>query len=119
MKPEIIEAATRAVHEANRAWCIAHGDYSQPAWEDMSEEMRDSSVNGIVAVIHGAGPRESHEAWMSGKLARGWTWGTHKDEVAKTHPDLLPYDELSAYSRAKDRIFVAVASAFVEAAKLV
>lgn len=29
---EMIEKAARVTHEANRAWCIANGDMSQPRW---------------------------------------------------------------------------------------
>ena len=30
----IIEACARAAHEANRAYCLALGDTSQPSWDD-------------------------------------------------------------------------------------
>jgi hypothetical protein len=30
----VSEAAARAAHEANRAYCLALGDTSQPAWDE-------------------------------------------------------------------------------------
>ena len=37
----------------------------------------------------------------------GWVYGEHKDEQRKTHPCIVPYDELPAAQRAKDALFLA------------
>ncbi len=34
MDERVLEACARSAHEANRAYCIALGDLSQPAWDD-------------------------------------------------------------------------------------
>lgn len=103
----IVEAAARAAHEANRAWCLAHNDLSQPAWEDAPEWQRSSAKTGVQGVIDGNGPRESHECWLAEKAATGWKYGPVKDPEAKEHPCFVAYDELPPEQKSKDGIFVA------------
>lgn len=109
-----IETIARACHEANRAWCIHHGDMSQVAYDDAAEEIKESSRAGVVVALKG-GPKESHEAWGRGKSSAGWVYGPIKDAVAKTHPDLVPYEELPAVARAKDAVYIGVVRAFAAA----
>lgn len=111
----LIEAAARAAHEANRAWCVAHGDHSQPAWEDAPTWQTDSARAGVLGVIDGNGPRESHASWTAHKVADGWTYGPVKDPEAKRHPCLVDYDDLPPDQKAKDGIYVAVVRAVLAA----
>ena len=111
----IIEAAARAAHEANRAWCIAHGDLSQPSWDDAPDWQRSSALAGVQGVMAGNGPRQSHESWLSHKAADGWRWGPVKDPERKEHPCFVPYDDLPPEQAAKDAIYVAVVRAVLAA----
>lgn len=43
-----------------------------------------------------------HERWMEDKERQDWTRG-ERDEVRKTHPDMVPWEELSEEARNKDR----------------
>ena len=65
----------------------------------------------------GNGPRESHAGWLAEKVATGWVYGPVKDPAAKTHPCMVPYDDLPPEQRAKDSIYVSVVRAVLEAAK--
>jgi len=112
MTPAQIEAAARAAHECNRAWCIAHNDTSQSPWDQAEEWQRASARRGIASVLAGAGPREQHEAWSADKVADGWVYGLVKDAVAKTHPCLVDYDALPAEQKAKDFIYINVVRSF-------
>lgn len=38
----------------------------------------------------------------------GWRYGPVRDREAKTHPDMVPYDELERRERDKDAVFVAL-----------
>ena len=38
--------------------------------------------------------RNVHEVWAQSRMAQGWVYGTARDEALKTHPCLVPYDEL-------------------------
>lgn len=52
-------------------------------------------------------PEEAHDSWMQSYYDMGWVYGETRDAVAKTHPDLLPFNELSQAERDKDAIFLA------------
>jgi hypothetical protein len=53
-------------------------------------------------------PQELHEDWVLAYEKMGWTYGPERDPLAKTHPDMVPYDELSQLERDKDAVFVAL-----------
>lgn len=110
----VAETAAKAAHEINRAYCRAVGDDSQPAWDDAPLWQRDSAVNGVS--LHLANPdltpEQSHENWMAEKTAAGWVYGLEKDPEAKTHPCMVPYDQLPLEQRIKDHLFKAVVAQF-------
>lgn len=110
-----IEAAARAAHEANRAYCLAHGDRSQLPWDAAPEWQKASVRNGVLGVLKGNTPEQSHEGWMAHKLETGWTYGPIKDVDKKTHPCLMPYGDLPAHQRVKDTLFCLVAGATLRA----
>ena len=45
----------------------------------------------------------AHDNWAKRRLSEGWTWGPRRDDGAKKHPDLVPYDELSDSEKHYDR----------------
>lgn len=107
------ERIARVAHEVNRALCIAFGDHSQAPWEDAPEWQRESAIKGVV--FRQQNPDSptcaQHEAWAGEKIAAGWTYGDVKDVEAKTHPCLVPFEDLPPEQRAKDWLFVAVVRA--------
>lgn len=100
-------------YEANRAWCKRNGDFSQKAWAIAPDWQRNSVIEGVQhAVAHpDATPEDSHNNWMALKMAEGWVYGEFKDPVAKTHPCMLPYDQLPDFQRKKDAMFLAIVRA--------
>jgi hypothetical protein len=44
-----------------------------------------------------------HDLWAIGRLAEGWRHGPARDDTAKTHPGLVPYDDLSESEKDFDR----------------
>lgn len=114
-----IEACARAAHEANRAYCLAIGDTSQPAWEDAPEWQRSSAANGVMGVLDGNGPEQSHESWLAEKAATGWKYGAVKDPALKEHPCFVPYADLPPEQKHKDAVYVAVVGAMARALGLI
>ncbi len=106
-------AIAMVCHEANRAYCAAIGDHSQPAWEDAPEWQVESAINGVrYHLAHpDSTPADSHESWLREKRAGGWVFGPEKDEVLRTHPCMVPYEELPAEQRAKDALFLGIVRA--------
>lgn len=107
----------RVCHEANRAVQIITGDANvNGEWMDVSIEVRWTAKNGVRAFLENEDmtPEKMHASWSEAKLLDGWTHGPIKDWDAKTHPCLLPYDELPEGQRLKDRVFINVIKAFQE-----
>jgi hypothetical protein len=100
----------KVCHEVNRAYCLALGDFSQPAWEDAPQWQRESAYIGVELHINNPDttPEESHAAWVKDKIEQGWVYGPLKDEFNRTHPCIVEYRHLPLEQRAKDYIFQAV-----------
>ena len=47
--------------------------------------------------------RAGHEGWREAKEALKYTWGSVRDDKAKTHPDLLDWDKLKPESQQANR----------------
>jgi len=109
------EKIARVAHEINKAYCEALGDFSQSKWEDAPEWQRESARMGVDLHMSGNfGPEASHISWMKQKVENGWVYGEVKDPEAKTHPCIVPFDQLPVEQQAKDYIFRAVVHALKE-----
>ena len=47
--------------------------------------------------------RNVHEVWSKMRMSQGWTYGPERNDVKKTHPCLVPYDELPEEEKIYDR----------------
>jgi hypothetical protein len=114
MTPEDI---ARVAHEVNRAYCLALGDKSQPAWEDAPEWQRKSAITGARLHIDNpdASASASHDSWMAEKIADGWVYGPEKRPDLKQHHCIVPFDALPLEQQAKDHIFRGVVHALAHA----
>jgi hypothetical protein len=115
--PEIELIAARTAHEANAAYCVALGDHSQAAWYFAPAWQQDSALAGVRFLLANpdAGDDASHESWRRAKVEDGWIYGPEKNAEAKTHPCLVPFDELPPEQQRKDRLFRAVVTAVLGA----
>lgn len=101
------EDIARICHEANRSWCELNGDDSQLPWEFAAQWQKDSAIAGVIFVRANpdAGDEAQHESWIAQKIADGWVYGEVKDPEAKTHPCLVPFEELPHHQQFKDKLF--------------
>jgi len=113
VKDSDIVTIARVAHEANRAWCAANGDISQPPWEGAPLWQQRSAIDGVEFRIKNpdATPATSHVNWCAMKFREGWRWGPVKDPERKEHPCLMPYSQLSQVQRVKDVLFIAIVQA--------
>lgn len=44
-----------------------------------------------------------HEVWAQSRMEQGWTYGEERSDALKTHPCLIPYEELPEVEKAYDR----------------
>ena len=44
-----------------------------------------------------------HEVWAETRISQGWTYGEQRDDELKTHPCLVPYEELPEEEKEYDR----------------
>lgn len=116
---QVIKASARAAHEANRAWCILHGDMSQAPWENAESWQVESACFGALRVMMGANADTLHASWVDEKKAAGWKWGPVKDADKKEHPCMVPFAQLPPEQRAKDDLFLAVIWAVLHAHRAV
>jgi hypothetical protein len=111
--PESWTAIAKVCHEANRAWCEAHGDFSQKSWEEAESWQKESAYDGIrFRIQNPTAPFDvQHTAWLREKLAAGWVYGEKKDAEKKTHPCIVPFDELPEFEKKKDVLFAMIVQA--------
>lgn len=108
-----IEAIARVCHEANRAWCVARDDGSQRGWLMAEPWQRESVIKGVEFAL--ANPDASasglHDAWMADKERDGWVYGEMKDPIKKTHPCIVPFEQLPPMQQTKDHLLCAIVRA--------
>ena len=110
---EKIEQIARVCHETNKAYCDTIGDHSQKNWWFAPKWQQQSAKSGVIFHMENpeAGDSASHDNWMKDKFADGWVYGKVKDEVAKTHPCIVPFDLLPPEQQKKDKLFRAIVHA--------
>lgn len=115
------EEIARIAHEANRALQQVLGDSAipvAPTWDQFPKDQQDGVISGVKAGRYGATPEALHEKWMAEKQAVGWEYGEVKDAEAKTHPLLVPFDQLAPGDRAKDYLFAGICVAMNKASDI-
>ena len=45
----------------------------------------------------------THDNWVRQRLADGWVHGTHRNDLLKEHPCIVPYDDLPESEKEYDR----------------
>ena len=111
-----------------------------PSWEELDDESRElnrTSVDEIALKLLRIGYRivdadngdaftpttlqleylaqEEHDRWCQARLAAGWSYGAKRNDKAKLHPDLVPWEGLPESRRRIDRNQVAAISELLAA----
>ena len=85
-------------------WCCyqiaADQEYNTTPYKDQYDSLLQGTRFGLKNI--GMTPEENHENWMRCKTEQGWVYGEVKDFEKKTHPDLVPFDELPKVEADKD-----------------
>lgn len=105
-----VQNIARLCHEANRVLQISLSEEVNPKWDELSDDLKDSTYIGVLNALDGSTPEKMHESWVIERRSQGWTYGHPLDRVKKIHPNLIPYDELSLDQKLKDTMFLAIVS---------
>jgi len=81
-------------------------------WARREEEFRLQFIKLVDDLITGkrafSDPETAHDSWMKKYKEMGWKYGKEYDPDKKTHPDLVPYEELDPREKVKDDVFLAL-----------
>lgn len=113
LAPTSVEIIACICHQVNKSICEFHGDHSQKDWNECDEWQKESAIAGVEEVLKNPDitSEEIHDKWMLKKAEDGWKFGKEKCPEKKTHPCMIPYEELPEEQRLKDSCFNAVCNA--------
>ncbi len=66
---------------------------------DTSDVVLPEELDALAEMI----AKNVHEVWSAGRIAEGWTYGEERNDVEKTSPGLVPYEELPESEKEYDR----------------
>lgn len=70
-----------------------------PQLVDTTDVQLPEELNPLVEQI----AKNVHEVWAQNRMEQGWTYGEERNDALKTHPCLIPYEELPEVEKAYDR----------------
>jgi len=107
-----MDKITESIYEGARLEAIWSKRQIIPErWEDRDEKFRNQMVDIVGKYLSAEKlptPEEAHDSWTESYVKMGWKYGEKRDTQLKTHPDMLPYDELQQDEKDKDAIFLAL-----------
>jgi hypothetical protein len=107
MLTSYLEKIAETCHESIRQWHHRHLDFTQIEWSKAPKWQIDSAIDG--ANFRFSNPTTSlcchHNYWVVEMIADGWVYGKCIDEIAKTHPCLVRFEDLPQFQKDKYRIF--------------
>ena len=66
---------------------------------DITDIQLPEELNGLIEQM----AKNVHEVWAQSRISQGWTYGEERSDALKTHPCLIPYEELPEVEKAYDR----------------
>lgn len=78
-------------------------------WEEREQIFKDQFKDVIekqCSELRSGNPEDLHNSWMKQYKEMGWKHGDEYNREKKTHPDLVPYDELEQREQDKDSVFI-------------
>ena len=72
----------------------------------ISNERLESLMKGTAFVLENplTTAEENHNLWMKGKSEQGYVYGDVLDVEKKTHPSMIPFENLSEVEKRKDEM---------------
>lgn len=108
---EIMEKAQGQVAAKIRE-LLGESSYDQRIFTNEERRRRVDAMR--TCAEHQTSDEERHASWLQMHLDGGWVYGAEFDPARKTHPNLLPWDQLPAETRIKAQVFAILANAASE-----
>lgn len=109
---DLMERRAKFVYEAARLQAIAVAAPVVPErWTDRDEAFRAQFLEVIerqMGPMRSGSPAELHGGWVQAYIDMGWRYGPERSIEAKTHPDMVPFEQLEKRERDKDAVFIAL-----------
>lgn len=74
-----------------------------PTYEPKPLDTSDVQLSEELDELAESLAKNVHEVWSANRIAEGWTYGQVRDDVRKTHPCLIPYEDLPESEKDYDR----------------
>lgn len=109
---DLVERRAKFVYDAARLAAIAaQAPVIPDLWADRELPFRTQFLEVIerqCGPLRSDSPEELHEDWVRAYEKMGWHYDRKYDRAARTHPDMVPYDQLGRLEQDKDSVFVAL-----------
>ncbi|MFA9475463.1 MAG: RyR domain-containing protein [Filomicrobium sp.] len=66
-------------------------------------DTREVDIGSDLAELAEKLAENAHENWARLRLQQGWSYGPRRDDEAKKHPNLVPYEALTEADKDLDR----------------
>lgn len=95
-------------HDNNNKLMILNGESPQVGWDMLDAESQYITYKSVKKIIDDPNITAEciHNEWMNNKKLDGWVYGEVKDVTKKTHPLIVPFDQLSEIDKQKDQSFI-------------
>ena len=100
----IYESARLAAEAANAPIVPEPYDNRDLAFREQFEKV----IEKQTGPERSSNAEQLHDDWVKAYEKMGWVYGPERDVSKKTHPDMVPYNELGHLERDKDAVFVAL-----------
>lgn len=102
-----LEGVCRIGWAAHTAWEWYIGEIANPEWIYLDPEKQREVADSVLWLKDHptSSVAAQHDAWRAIKAAKGWQFGEDKDARAKTHPNMVPFDELPFSQQMKAKLW--------------
>lgn len=131
LRGRLLESLAEATHEVYRESCRARGETNEAAgltYDELPEDLRQQNREAVWDIAEkldrsgylmvparsdepaftfpgdalDALARAEHQRWAKSISQAGWRYGATRDVAARTHPDLVAWEDLDRQERQKD-----------------
>src|SRR6266700_2352439 len=83
---------------------LLHDECPSLSWDDEDEFIKKTSVGEVQMILAGRNPEDTHNEWCERLFDQGYICGLVKSREMKTHPCLVPFNDLPVEQKRKVRM---------------